>query len=100
MLEVFIFSSSYVISYLDGAICEAYSGNISILHKIIKYTKTKQLISNIAFTKTIFYDENKTNSVEIQNTPDLTLNKVSIKDINKRLSFIIPFIDDTGNVTM
>lgn len=95
MLKVYIFSGSFIISYLNGAVCPAYTGDISILHIILKFSKQKQPIRELAFTSPIFYDVIVDNhSVHTI----LTLVPLEANDVKNRASHIRPHIDERGNV--
>lgn len=90
MLEVYIYSSTFIISYLNGAICNYYTGDISVLHRIIHFSKTKQLIKEYNFTGVNYFDVFK----EGDNLKTISLHP---KEIEKRSNYIIPFIDTDGN---
>ena len=95
MLEVYIFSGSYVVSYLDQVVIPFYSGDINILHKILYYKNTvaakAKLPAELTFTSINFFDCVKDETKF--NVPT----KIHLKDINRRLLFLVPYHDyDTG----
>lgn len=93
MLEVYIYSSTFIISYLNGAICNYYTGEISILHKIIQFTRVKQLNKDYSFTGVKYFDVYKEGDL-------LKTVVISQREIEKRSNYIIPYIDDNGEITV
>lgn len=97
MLKVYIFSGSFIISYLNGAVCSAYTGDISILHIILKFIKFKQPQRDIAFSNPLFYDV-----IVDDNDKDTSFTVVPLvlNDVRMRATHIHPNIDANGNVTI